>query len=179
MIKGAKGAVYAILGNADITDEELMAAFTGAEALLNSRPLTYPSANPEDDIPLTPNHFLFGQIGGKFAPESVDETTFNPKKRWRRVQELVKHFWHRWIREWLPALNVRRKWLTVERDIQVNDVVLVMSPKTPRGHWPLGRIVEIYSGKDGHVRVTKVQVGTEELLRPITKLCQLKLFILH
>ena len=82
-----------------------------------------------------PNHFLFGQVGGQFAPESVDKTTFNPKKRWRRVQELVRHFWQRWIREWLPALNIRRKWLTVERDIQVDDVVLV---KTPRGHWPLG-----------------------------------------
>ena len=50
-----------------------------------------------------------------------------------------------------------------------------MSPKTPRAHWPLGRIVEIYPGKDGHVRVTNVQVGREELFRPITKLCQLEL----
>ena len=97
------------------------------------------------------------------------------QRRWRRVQELVRHFWHRWIREWLPALNVRRKWLTVERNIQVDDVVLVMSPKTPRGHWPLGRIIEVYPGKDGHVRVAKVQVGKEEFLRPITKLCQLEL----
>ena len=95
MIKAAKRAIHAILGNADITDEELTTAFTGAEALLNSRPLTYQSANPEDDVPLTPNHFLFGQIGGQFAPESVDHTAFNPKKRWRRVQELVRHFWHR------------------------------------------------------------------------------------
>ena len=142
-----------------------MTAFTGAEVLLNSRPLAYQSVSPEDDVPLTPNHFLFGQVGGQFAPESVDETTFSPRKRWRRVQELVRHFWHRWIREWLPALNVRRKWLTVERDIQVDDVVLVMSPKTPRGHWPLGRIVQVYPGKDGHVRVAKVQVGKEEFLR--------------
>ena len=27
-----------------------MTAFTGAESLLNSRPLTYQSANPEDDV---------------------------------------------------------------------------------------------------------------------------------
>ena len=175
MIKGAKRAVYAILGNADITDEELMMAFTGEEALLNSRPLIYQSANPEDDVPLTPNHFLFGQVGGQFASESVDKTTFNPKKRWRRVQELVRHFWHRWIREWLPALNVRTKLLTGERDIQVDDVMLVMSPKTPRGHWPLGRIVYVYPGKDGNVRITKVQVGKEEFLTPITELYQLEL----
>jgi len=70
MINGAKRAAYAILGNAEITDEELT-AFTGAEALLNSTPLTYQSANPEDDVQLTPNHFLFGQVGGQFAPEPV------------------------------------------------------------------------------------------------------------
>ena len=118
MIKAAKRAVNAVLGNADVTDEELTTAFTGAEALLNSRPLTYQSANPEDDIPLTLNHFLIGQIGGQFAPESVDETNYSLKKRWRRVQELVRHFWHRWLREWIPSLSNRRKWLKEERDLQ-------------------------------------------------------------
>ena len=33
MIKAAKRAIAVILGNADITDEELMTAFTGAEAV--------------------------------------------------------------------------------------------------------------------------------------------------
>ena len=80
MIKVAKRAVTALLGNADVTDEELVTAFTGAEALLNSRPLTYQSANPEDDIPLTANHFLIGQIGSQFAPASVDNTSFSLKK---------------------------------------------------------------------------------------------------
>ena len=63
MIKSAKKALNAILGNANITDEELMTALTGAEALLNSRPLTYHSANPHDDIPLTPNHFCTAKLG--------------------------------------------------------------------------------------------------------------------
>ena len=108
MIKASKRPVNVVLGNADVTDEELTTAFTGAEALLNSRPLTYQSANPEDDIPLTLNHFLIGQIGGQFAPESVDETNYSLKKRWRRVQELVRHFWHRWLREWIPSLSNRK-----------------------------------------------------------------------
>ena len=77
MIKSAKRAIKAILGNADVTDEEL-----------NSLPLTYQKADPSDDVPLTPNHFLHGQIGGQFAPTTVDETNFNPRKRWRRVHEL-------------------------------------------------------------------------------------------
>ena len=41
MIKSANTAIFAILGNADVNDEALMTAFTGAENLINSRPLTY------------------------------------------------------------------------------------------------------------------------------------------
>ena len=81
MIKLAKRAVEAILGKGDLTDEQVATALTGAEVLLNSRPLTYQSANPADDVPLTLNHFLTGQNGGQFAPESLDETAYSPKKR--------------------------------------------------------------------------------------------------
>ena len=57
-----------------------MTAFIGAEWLLNSRPITYQTANPCDETPLTPNLFRYGQVGGTFAPDSVDETEFQPKK---------------------------------------------------------------------------------------------------
>ena len=53
----------AILSNSDITDEELMTAFTEAEVLINCKPLTYQSTNPHDDVPLRPNHLLHGQMG--------------------------------------------------------------------------------------------------------------------
>ncbi|XP_071086517.1 uncharacterized protein [Haliotis cracherodii] len=126
-VKSAKRAIYAILSSGDVSDEELMTAFTGAEALLNSRPLTYQSAHPRDDVPLTPNHFLHGQVGGDFAPK-LDSTSFSPKKRWRRAQELIRHVWKRWMKEWLPTLNIRKKWFTPSRDIQVDDFVIVVSP---------------------------------------------------
>ena len=40
IVKAAKKAIYAVLGNSDITDEELITVVTGAGGLLNSRPLT-------------------------------------------------------------------------------------------------------------------------------------------
>ena len=170
MIKSAIRSLNAILGNADITDEELMAALTGAEALVNSRLLTYQSANPHDDNSLTPNHFLHGH----FAPSSVDHTQYNLRKRWRRIQELVRHFWHRWLREWIPTLSARKKWHKQHRDVQVGEIVIVISPDTTRGNWPLGRIVGVYPGTDGWVRVAKVQVGEGTLVRSVNKLCPLE-----
>jgi hypothetical protein len=171
MIKAAKRAILVILGDADVTDEELMSAFTGAEALLNSRPLTYQTANAQDDEPLTPNHFLHGQAGGRFAPEIDTTEATAPRRRWRRVQELVRHVWRRWMREWLPGLNPRKRWADAQKDLQVGDVVLAIKADSPRGHWPLGRVTEIYPGRDGRVRVAKVQVGDTSFVRPVTKLC--------
>ena len=136
-----------------------------------ARPLTYQSISPEDIVPLTPNHFLHGQVGGRFAPECVDSVAFNSRRRWRRVQELVRHFWHRWTREWLPGLNKRHR---DQDNIQVGDVVLVMSVDTPRGRWPLGRIIKTYAGADGRVQVTDVQIGKGIIKRPIVKLCPLE-----
>ena len=91
------------------------------------------------------------------------------------MQEVVRHFWHRWLREWLPSLNVRRKWTEVKQDLKVGDVVLVISPNTPRSHWPLGRVIEVYPGQDGHVKVAKVQVGKNQITTPISKLYHLEL----
>ena len=63
MIKSAKRAIFAVLGDAEVNDEELETIFIGVESLLNSRPLTAVSDDPNDDRVLTPNHFLIGQIG--------------------------------------------------------------------------------------------------------------------
>ena len=71
LINSTKKAISAILGNADINDEELTKAIIGAESLINSRPLTYQSSDPEDNTPLTPNHFLHGQVGGQLTPQTV------------------------------------------------------------------------------------------------------------
>ncbi|XP_045178062.2 uncharacterized protein LOC123538159 [Mercenaria mercenaria] len=170
MVKSAKKALYALLGNADITDEELHTAVVGAENLINSRPLTYQSSNPSDDIVLTPNHFLIGQLGGRFAPDIVNTDCYDTKKRWRYVQELLRHFWKRWIREYLPTLGTRSKWFKDSRDFKVNDVVLIVDPNTSRGCWSLGRITNLHSGPDGHVRVVDIQVGISIFRRPITRL---------
>jgi hypothetical protein len=154
MIKSAKKAIKAILGNADITDEELHTAICDAERLLNSRPITFVSSDPDDLSPLTPSHFLIGQLGGKFAPETADrDEVFNPRKRWHRVQQLVGQFWKRWRREFLPSLNTRKKWFHPTHNLKEDDVVMLVEPNAKRGEWPLGRVIEVFPGNDGLVRL--------------------------
>jgi hypothetical protein len=174
MGKAAKRAIYAILGKADINDEELITAFVGSEDLINSRPITYQTANPEDNMPLTPNHFLQGRAGGMFAPSSVDTENFSAQMRWRRVQELIRHFWERWMKEWIPSLSHRKKWFTAQRNLDVGDLVLLIETDTPRGQWSLGRIIKAYKGTDDKVRTVDLEIRGRRLKRSVHKLCPLE-----
>ena len=132
MIKSAKRAIFTVLRDAEVNDEELETIFIGVESLLNSRPLTAESDRPKDDRVSTPNHFLIGQIGVDFVPESVDTEPFNPRKRWRRLQELTTHVWNRWMKEYLPQIGSRQKWYFRNDNLRVGDVVFVIDPGTVR-----------------------------------------------
>ena len=169
MVKAAKKAIHAVLSDASVTDEELQTAFSSAESLLNSRPLTAPSADIRDDLPLTPNHFLVGRVEQLSVGSSSND--YRLQQRWRRVQELVTHFWHRWMKEWVPGLNRRAKWSADERNVAIGDIVLVVAADTPRGKWPLGRVTEVIPGQDGNVRVARVLVGGKTVTRPVVRLC--------
>ena len=79
------------------------------------------------------------------------------------------------MKEYLSALNTRNKWVEEKRNIAPDDVVLVVDPNNPRGHWPLGRIQEVFPGPDGKVRVVRVRTGGKDYVRPITKLCPLEI----
>ena len=106
-----------------------------------------------------------GQMGGQFAPESTDTMAVNPRQCWRLVQELLKHFWHRWLTEWIRTRNSRWKLLNTQRDFQVDNVVLVPQPDVSHGQWPLRRITNVKPGPEGHVRVVYVKLGKKEYKR--------------
>ena len=128
MIKSAKRALKSILGNADVTDEELITAICGAESLFNSRPITYVSSDPNDLTPLTPNRFLY-QLGGMYSPEALNHQAINPRKRWHRIQQLLSQVWKRWQKEFLPSLNFRKKWFQTQRNLRRGTWYFLLNPK--------------------------------------------------
>ena len=73
-------------------------------------------------VPFTPNHFLLGQMRSRFARDSVDTEAFHLRKIWSRVQELVRHFWHRWFHEWIPSPSAQKKWRREQVDLKAGDI---------------------------------------------------------
>ena len=68
------------------------------------------------------------------------------------------------MKEWLPLLNAHQKWTILKLDLKIGDIVLAISPDCPRAHWPLGRVLEVFPGQDGHVPVAKIQIGQNTVL---------------
>ena len=57
----------------------------------------------------------------------------------------------------------------------MDDVAVMVDQGNPKGKWPLARIIEVFPGPNGHVRVVKVVAKGKEYTRPITRLCPLEL----
>ena len=62
-------------------------------------------------------------------------------------------------------------------DIEVDDIVIILDPDTPRGHWPLGKVRKVCKGHDGPVRVVEVQAGQQLMKRQIARVCPLELSV--
>ena len=59
-----------------------------------------------------------------------------------------------------------------QRNIQINDIVLVVDDDLPRNKWPMARVVETFPSSDGLVRSVSVKISGSNLplKRPVVKL---------
>ncbi|XP_063382133.1 uncharacterized protein LOC134668622 [Cydia fagiglandana] len=172
LVKTVKTALLVTLKERAPREELLHTLLLEAEALVNSRPLTYVTENREYES-LTPSHFLIGTSSPQQLPAVLDDGVFSSRKEWQKVLRLSEHFWTRWLKEYLPSLKPRRNNGRQYHNLKVDDVVLVVDPDLPRGVWPIGRIVEVFPGRDGIVRVADVATKGGLLRRPARKLARL------
>ena len=143
------------------------------EAILNSRPLTIVADLPENEMPFTPNHFLINRPFNSLPPGRFDSQEPASFKSWKNVQQMVNHFWKRLVKEYLPTLLKRSKWSdSGQTPLRVNDIVWILKDMTPRGIWPLGRVLEVYPGRDGQHRVVKVKTAYGTYVRPVSALAR-------
>ena len=155
----------ALLKEQVLDDEGLRTLMCEVESIVNGRPITKVSDDPRDYNALTPNHLLLLRGGSAMPPGAFSREDSYSCRRWRQVQYLCNLFWRRWTRDYLPSLQERQKWNKPQRNLAVNDIVLLLDENTPRSIWPLGRVIEVYSNRgDGLVRSAKVKTRSTELV---------------
>ena len=75
-----------------LTYEQLETYVIEIEAILNSRPISPMSSDPNNLLPLTPGHFLIGGPLTSFPQMDFTETPSNRLSNWKHAQKLRQHF---------------------------------------------------------------------------------------
>ena len=166
-VKSFKKHFRKISGSMRYTFEELSTILARIESVLNSRPLTTQSDSISDLTALTPGHFL---IGSALTAPAEPEEPISIQNRWRKLRVLQQEFCKRWKAEYLFELQRRHKWKKPFENVKVGDMVVIRNEFISPTEWRLGRIVKVFEGKDGNVRVAEINTQTGVITRAIHKL---------
>lgn len=158
-----------------VTDEQLQNFFIKAERLINTRPLTEIPVHHAEPA-LTPNHFLLGSSTGRHDRSTKgDETTLTYEQLLGDQEEqsrLLRHFWDRWSKEYLPLIAARRKWRRWTEPLEVDDLVFICD----EDGWMRGAIKETMVDPEcNQVREVIVRTAGRDYRRPATKVAKIRI----
>jgi hypothetical protein len=85
---------------------------------------------------------------------------------------MLTNTWKHWSDDYLQTLQKRQKWSTDHPNLMIGDV-LIKDDLFPPLQWKLGKIVKLFPGTDGNVRVVSVKTSRGEFRRSIHKLAKL------
>ncbi|CAG7785078.1 unnamed protein product, partial [Allacma fusca] len=112
LVRSVKLALQVTLKERVPREDVLQTLLVEAEAVVNSRPLTFVSVDANDPESLTPNHFLLGKNNALYSPGIFSDDDAKIRNQWKFSQKLADLFWSRWLKEYLPTLTRRTKWFT-------------------------------------------------------------------
>ena len=172
LIKETKKILVSLLGKEDANNDIFITVIAQAEAILNNRPLTHVSEDPSDLEALTPASLMHP---GTEQWENPVLSRMEPweSKEMRHMHQksinLIRGFWRRWSSEYLNTLRHRQKWTKNEKDVETDQLVLMVDECKQRKDWKLGRVVEAEkSERDGKVRTVKVRTANGRTVRRAT-----------
>ena len=123
IIRSVKRTLAAVSGGATMSDESFTTFLIEVERILNDRHITKIASDSRDPELLTPNVLLKGHLEPSL-PIGVSAKADGYRKLWRLVGLLADQFCSRWLKEYLPLLQQRKKWLVESRNFQVGDMLV-------------------------------------------------------
>ncbi|XP_036142155.1 uncharacterized protein LOC118645385 [Monomorium pharaonis] len=173
-VKGFKHHMRRTLGETLFTFEEFNTFVIEIEGVLNSRPLTALSSDPNDCLALTPAHFLIGTSLSDIPEVDLTDVPTNRLSIWKHIQKIKQNFWRRWSKEYLNELQQRTKWLNSHAScIKPGILVLIKDDNTAPLQWSMGRIVVVHPGDNNIVRVVTVNTQNGTYKRNVRALAPL------
>ena len=132
------------------------------------------SEDAGEAIAITPAMFLRDiQEGGVPDLDQIGRSHLSKNLRYR--QRLKEDLRRRFRSQYLGQLSQRNKRKHTTIPFAIGDIVLIGNDLQKRLDWPMARIKEFFPGKDGHIRVVKLQTASGELIRPIQRLISLEM----
>ncbi|XP_053968754.1 uncharacterized protein LOC128870184 [Anastrepha ludens] len=169
-VKSAKGLLYRTLANTRLTYEELSTVAVEIEAILNSRPVSPLSSDPNDFEALTAGHFLVGSSLRALPESSLEERNISNLDRYDMITAIKQRFWRRWSSDYVNELRSRVKWTTPTPNLAEGTLVIIHDDNLPPQRWKLGRVESTVRGRDGHVRVVRLRTTNGSCCRPVHNL---------
>ncbi|GFS97185.1 DUF5641 domain-containing protein [Trichonephila clavipes] len=108
-----------------------------------------------------------------------DLTNLNENRldNWQKITKIIQLMWKRWSVDYLNSLQQRNKWHFEKKNAKIGDMVIIKEDNLPSCQWSLGRINNIYPGKDSKgemaflgkelkvdLQVMATEMGVEDVL---------------
>lgn len=156
-----KTALKKTLGRTNISFQEFHTLLTEIESFINHRPLTHVTDDVGDPLPLRPIDFL--QTPTPLPQPNATTTQEKLALRFKHRRTVLASVWKQWRHQYLHQLHKwqQNKTPCCQKNPKIGDVVMI-DPFTVKNKalFPLGRITDVLTGRDGVVR--SVHVKTEK-----------------
>jgi len=173
MVKLFKHHFKRVVGDSLFTFEELNTFAVKVEGILNLRPITTLSSDPNDLLVLSPAHYLIGKPLTTLPEGDLTNVPANRLSTWQHISKVRQDFWTRWNLEYLNELQIRSKWVKDGPKLSVGAVMLIKDKNLPCNQWNLGRVTKVHPGDDGEVRAAVVKTAHGEIERATKYSCLL------
>ncbi|XP_073957142.1 uncharacterized protein [Choristoneura fumiferana] len=145
LIRSVKVSLKVVLKERAPKDEVLSTLMAEVENIINGRPLTHVSVDPESEETLTPNHFLLGSSSNLPVAGSFDDSEILSSEAVAQIAEVSGH------------------------------VLVALDPAAQRNVWQKGLIQQVFPGRDGRIRVVEVRTRSGMLKRPAARVARIPL----
>ena len=177
LVRSVKDCLKATLRRETIDRDTLLTILCEAEAVVNSRPLAEVSDDPDDPLPVTPSMLIrgFDTVSCPYPTDWKMITENLTKKTWLNRLERQQDFCQQFQKDYIQTLRERQKWHKVQ-DVPIKKGSLVLIEEArKRLFWPMGRVLEVQTGRDGIARSATIRTQNGTTRRPFQRLVPLEI----